>query len=97
LLSINKDSGRPIDAKRRTTILIGRNAPGDFLAIHVCFESVDIQPKLGRVVIQEWADICRGGPEGAIFIKRVVHLPKPALQSGGLGRSRRIKGVAMLR
>src|ERR1044072_7138510 len=60
--AIDKHYRRPIDPERSCPFLIGRDAPGYDIAIHVLAESIEIEPHLARACLEEWANIIRPDP-----------------------------------
>src|SRR5436190_596123 len=64
LLPIEKHDRRSIYPKRRTAILVGRDAFCHLLTVHVFLKSLEIEPELGGAGNEERADIIRPDPIG---------------------------------
>src|SRR2546423_15579418 len=94
-LTVLLKNRRPMHAKRYPPFLFRHNSLRYVRAAHVGLESFEIEPELGRVIIEVRANIICHRPDAAISVKGVVHFPKLPLQSGGLGGPRCVQRKTM--
>ena len=97
LLSVHKNDGCPVDAQGSPPGLVGADAARDFLSRHVPLEAGYVETQITSVSCEVAAWIERANPDRSVRIKRVMHFPKVALQTGCFRGVRCRESIAMVR
>src|SRR6266511_3771947 len=83
--AIKKDCRRARNSQRMAALAVEKDTPLHYFAGIVSPELVHIQANPGCIPFEDRTHIKSTVPGFLVFIERVVHLPKLALQSGGFG------------
>src|SRR5713226_4892361 len=94
-MGIKEDRWRAGDAKRSSTLNVGRDSLLDLIALHVSRKSLDIQSKFARIRNKNRTRIRQISPHLLIAVKSIVHLPRFVLIARGFGRLRSSERVRM--
>ena len=97
LLSVHKNDGCPVNAQGSPPGLVSADAARDFLSCHIALEASHVETQVTSVSREVTARIERANPDRSVRIKRVMHLPKLALQTGRFRGARCRESIAMVR